>query len=265
MRSISIWRGVRNLGPGLVVLTLFLPATARAHVAFDAPLAGDTLVAGETVSVAWTDVILHDPESFDLDLLLSEDGEAIPIAHGLSIDTHSYEWTVPDQPCTGCLLRVIQFNTFNYDYWEAIPITITSSAGSGGSGGTGGSAGEGNAGASGASDGGRDGAESGGGSGAPSNSGGTNSTGGSTATGGTAGSSGATGGSSSAGAPAAGAPAAGAPTAGAGAPSGDADAAADEGCSSSPGAPSPASPWLLSTLLFAATALLRTRSHRRRR
>lgn len=233
-------------------MAALLPATARAHVAFDAPLAGDTLVAGETVSLAWTDLVLHDPEGFDLDLLLSEDGEVIPIAHGLSIETHSYEWTVPDQPCTGCLLRVIQFNTFNYDYWETIPITITNSGAPGGSGGMAGAAGGANAGTSGSADAGQGGVESGAG-GAPSSEGGSTSAGGSEATAGTAGSSVANGGSSFAGTPSAGAPSAGTGT------TGDTDTSAEEGCSSSPGAPSSASPWFVMALLAGVAALLRVR------
>lgn len=248
MRSISISRGLRHFA--VLAGCLALSSAAHAHVAFDALRAGDTLVAGETVSIAWTDLVLHDPESFDLDLLLSEDGQAVPIAHGLSVDTHSYEWVVPDHPCNECLLRVTQLNTFNDDYWDAIPVTITSSGTSGGSGGTSGSAGEDGGGTGGSSGG---GASNGGASGSSSNDGGTNSGGGSDAIGGTAGLSAANAGSSAAGAPAAGAGS-----------SGDGDGtSAGDGCSSAAGAPSPATPGAITALLLALTAWRRTRSHRR--
>lgn len=261
MRSNFLTVRLRRFATICLVL-VGVSGVAKAHVAFEAPLAGDTLVVGEAVTVAWTDVILHDPEGFGLDLLMSEDGEGISIAQGLSIDTHSYEW-VPGEPCDPCFLRVTQFNTINYDYYETIPITITGSGSSGGSG-PGGSSGEANGGASGSSDGGTGGPSNGGVGGSSSSDGGTNSGGGSGATGGTAGSASSTGGAAgssvaSGGTSAAGGPSAGAPNAGAGASRDDDAGGADEGCSMS-GSASPRSASALVPLLLAALgAALRRR------
>ena len=75
-------------------------------------------------------LVLHDPEGFDLDLILKPGADLTPIAHGLSIDTHSYEWQVPDQPCSECQLKVTQFNTINTDYEGFVAISISSTGGS---------------------------------------------------------------------------------------------------------------------------------------
>ncbi len=103
---------------------LVMSAPAVAHVGLDSPEPGAQLTVGQTVVIAWTDLVLHDPEGFDLDLLLSEDGEPIPIEHGLAIETHSYDWVVFDMPCAGCFLKVTQLNTINDDYTDMIPISI---------------------------------------------------------------------------------------------------------------------------------------------
>lgn len=243
-----------------------LPAVAHAHVAFDAPLAGDTLVVGEAVSMAWTDVILHDPEGFDLDLLHTEEGDATPIVHGLSSETHTYEW-VPEEACDPCFLRVTQLNTINYDYYETIPITISGSGSSGGSGGSGGSeASGGSAAEEGGGSAGSPEDETGGspsaGSGASSSSaGGSRNTGGSATSGGGGGASGSTGAGARGGSnDTAGTSAGGAS---AGAPAESDDGAADEGCSSSPGRPARRSPAFLSLFLVAIATLRHSRPRSR--
>jgi hypothetical protein len=266
MRSTFFAPGLRRFATiGLVLVGV--PGVAQAHVAFDSPLAGDTLVVGETVSVAWTDLVLHDPESFALDLLMSEDGEAIPIAHGLSIDTHSYEW-VPEEPCAPCFLRVTQFNTFNYDYYETIPITITGSGASGGSGGIGGSSGDESGGASGSSEGGEGASSNGGVGGSASSDGGTNSSGGSDTSGGSGGSAAANGGAAGSSVESGGTTAAGAPSAGAasaGGPGEGDEGSSDEGCSTSRRPRSPSSAALVTALLVGLTTAFRISRSRLRR
>lgn len=267
MRSNVPAPGLRRFATICLAL-LAVPSVARAHVAFDAPLAGDTLVVGEAITVAWTDVILHDPEGFGLDLLMSEDGEGVPIAQGLSIDTHSYEW-VPGEACDPCFLRVTQFNTINYDYYETIPITITSSGSSGGNGATGGSSGDASGGTSGSPDGGIGGAPDDG-FGGSSNDGGTNSSAGSDAQGATGGSAAANGGAggspaTNGGANTAGASSVGASAAGAGTPGDGDDASADEGCSLSPGAPARSASALVTVVLLGLTAAFRVSRSRSRR
>jgi hypothetical protein len=264
MRSAFFAPGLRRFAT-ICLVVLAGPGVAHAHVAFDSPLAGDTLVVGETVSMAWTDLVLHDPESFALDLLMSEDGEAIPIAHGLSIDTHSYDW-VPEEPCAACFLRVTQFNTFNYDYYETIPITITGSGASGGGGGTGGSSGDESGGASGSSEGGEGASPNGGLGGSSSSDGGTSGSGGSSTSGGSGGTATANGGA--AGSSVGGTTAAGAPSAGAGAagaPGEGDDGSADDGCSTSRRARSPSSSALVTVLLIGLITAFRASRLRSRR
>ena len=125
----SLARGF--LVSGILVSLCALSSRALAHVQFDAPVEGDVLKVGSKVTLVWEDLVLHDPEGFDLDLILKPGADLTPIAHGLSIETHSYDWQVPDQPCSECQLKVTQFNTINNDYEGFVAISISSTGGSG--------------------------------------------------------------------------------------------------------------------------------------
>jgi hypothetical protein len=117
-------------------------APASAHVAFLAPPAVENendpnapktppklLKFGTKYKLVWEVQILHDPEDFDIDLLETKDGTPTAIVHGLPPETLEYEWTVPETPCTACLLRVTQNNTINDDYTGFAPVTLSESGG----------------------------------------------------------------------------------------------------------------------------------------
>jgi hypothetical protein len=107
---------------GLLVLAFAVPAMA--HVAFDSPADNATLIAGETVTLTWSDVIPHNTDVYDIDFLLEPGPEGIPVVHDLPATEHSYEWLVPDTPCTACLLHITQHNIDYQDFGDPVPITI---------------------------------------------------------------------------------------------------------------------------------------------
>jgi len=185
----SLTRGL--LVSGILVSLCAMSNRALAHVQFDAPVEGDVLKVGSKVKLVWEDLVLHDPEGFDLDLILKPGADLTPIAHGLSIDTHSYEWQVPDQPCSECQLKVTQFNTINTDYEGFVAISISSTGGSGNIGAMAGSDAGGSAstgGESGGTTGGKSGGTTGGKSGSTTGGKSGSTTGGKSSTGGTPGS-----------------------------------------------------------------------------
>ena len=125
-----------------VLCVLGSAAAASAHVAFLAPppVANENdpnapktppkvLKSGSKYKLVWEVQILHDPEDFDIDLLETKDGTPTTIVHGLSPETLEYDWTVPEMPCTDCLLRVTQNNTINDDYIGFAPITLSDGGG----------------------------------------------------------------------------------------------------------------------------------------
>ena len=125
-------RAHRLLGLALSFSLLAISGDALAHVAFVAPSNGQALTVGSTVTIEWEDVIPHDTEGYDLDLLLTPDATPTPIAHGLATEPHTYDWQVPDQPCDQCQLKVTQLNTVNPDYDAVVAISISGAAGGGG-------------------------------------------------------------------------------------------------------------------------------------
>jgi hypothetical protein len=101
-------------------------SSASAHVAFEAPSAGSVLEAGSSVELSWRVVIRHNTGSYDLELWETPGSEPSPVASDLSVDTLSYQWTVPDAPCEECSLRVVQRNLTDADYDAFLPIVISS-------------------------------------------------------------------------------------------------------------------------------------------
>ena len=109
-------------------LTLVVSANASAHVAIDAPLPDSSLITGQIAHITWIDLILHEGVGYDLDFVPSGDPDdrALPIAHALSVDTHSFDWLVPATPCDGCYIKVTQLNV-GQNYSDAIRISLVSS------------------------------------------------------------------------------------------------------------------------------------------
>ncbi|MES1176073.1 MAG: hypothetical protein ABUL62_17255 [Myxococcales bacterium] len=99
-----------------------------AHVGLDTPPPGTAVERGQTVTITWTDLILHDGVGYDLDLLPTLDAvDVVPIVHDLPVSTHRFDWVVPDLACAGCYLRVTQVNGERHDYTDAIGITLLGS------------------------------------------------------------------------------------------------------------------------------------------
>jgi hypothetical protein len=117
----------------LLLAVLVTARSSAAHVSIDSPLEDEVLVIGQTVTVTWSDTILHEGKSYDIDLLPSmtaNPAEFVVIAHGLSVATHSYAWKIPDAPCVECYLQITQVNV-GVNYLNAIRIAIAPEAADG--------------------------------------------------------------------------------------------------------------------------------------
>lgn len=111
------------MGLGLGVACSFAAGNASAHVLFDTPRNGAVLVVGQSVTLTWTDVIPHNTSDYDIDVLVN--GQSETIVHDLAPAVHSYEWTVPDQVCTDCLLEIWQRNPDYIDFYSRVTIQIS--------------------------------------------------------------------------------------------------------------------------------------------
>jgi len=107
---------------GLALATL--GSVAEAHVILDWPNGGETLSAGQVVTVQWHIQIAHGQQNWDLWYSNSgPSGPWIPIAMDLPAgatnmgSTHQYNWTVPNDPSTQVRVRVRMDNA-GTDYFD---------------------------------------------------------------------------------------------------------------------------------------------------
>jgi plastocyanin len=99
----------------VIILMLFtalaLSPPARAHVALDYPVGGETFTEGEVIDIQWHIVIPHDLQNWDL--YFSQDGgsnwEVIEL--NLPPDQFNYLWTVPGIQTSQGRIRIYMDNT----------------------------------------------------------------------------------------------------------------------------------------------------------
>ena len=90
-----------------VAAASLLCGSARAHVTFAAPTDGAALTAGSVVEVRWVDTITHDTVAYHLELRRGSEAPGTTIAE-LPASEHSLNWEVPRDPCSDCLLFIVQ-------------------------------------------------------------------------------------------------------------------------------------------------------------
>lgn len=117
----------RILQGGLFAAVCLSGHAAFAHVAFEDLDSGATFVAGELVELSWVDTIPHQTTAYHLDFIPTEGAQSVPIASDIPTTEHSFIWEVPQEPCTQCLLVVIQDNEGS-DYSATLPIVIVEDA-----------------------------------------------------------------------------------------------------------------------------------------
>lgn len=96
----------------LVLLATFaLGTTARAHVALDYPVGGETFTQGDTVNIQWHILIPHDLQNWDL--YFSDDGGTTwqPIELDLPPAQLNYLWVVPGDPTTQGRIKIYMDNS----------------------------------------------------------------------------------------------------------------------------------------------------------
>jgi hypothetical protein len=104
---------MKSLKVIVLAFLLFIGAgsAAKAHVALDYPVGGETFNQGDTVNVQWHIVIPHDLQNWDL--YFSDDGGATwqVIELDLPPPQLNYNWVVPGISTTQGRIRIYMDNT----------------------------------------------------------------------------------------------------------------------------------------------------------
>ncbi len=105
--------------------------TACAHVSIVTPAAGSSVPMGQPVTITWIDLILHEGIGYDIDFIPYGDPDGqdgvIPVAHGLPVTAHTFQWLTPNTPCDGCYLKVTQVNR-GTNYLDEISVSLVAAA-----------------------------------------------------------------------------------------------------------------------------------------
>jgi len=94
-----------------LVLLMALGSTAKAHVALDYPVGGETFNQGDTVDVQWHILIPHDLQNWDL--YFSDDGGVTWQAIELDLppSQFNYLWVVPGIATTQGRIKIYMDNS----------------------------------------------------------------------------------------------------------------------------------------------------------
>lgn len=113
----------------LLLIGVSLMFQLKGHVELTNPEGGETYHPGNEVTVTWIEVVRHNPLNWDL--LFSGDGGSSwdTIKANISVETFSYQWTVPETSTVKGRIKIVQDNV-NDDYeWSSNNFTIVSATG----------------------------------------------------------------------------------------------------------------------------------------
>lgn len=98
------------------IIAFILVGNLNAHVGLDYPNGRETFFVGDTIEVKWHNIILHNPNNWDL--YFSPDGGASwqSIQLDLPVSQFTYQWVVPNVITDKAQVRIRQDNVgTNYD------------------------------------------------------------------------------------------------------------------------------------------------------
>ena len=108
-----------------MTLAICVGSLAKAHVSLDNPVGGETFNSGSTLTIAWTELVAHNTQYWDLHF--SSDGGTTwePIEVNLPYSTTSFDWTVPEIITSEGVVRVTQVNAgMNYEH-QCLNFTVS--------------------------------------------------------------------------------------------------------------------------------------------
>ncbi len=109
----------------MMALAIGMGSQAQAHVSLDNPVGEETFISGSTLTIAWTELVAHNTQYWDLHF--SSDGGATwePIQVNIPHSTTSLDWTVPEISTWEGVVRVTQVNQgMNYEH-QCLNFTVS--------------------------------------------------------------------------------------------------------------------------------------------
>ncbi len=97
----------------ILILALFLTFSSKilAHVELDYPVGGETLTAGQQITIRWHVAIAHNTLNWDLYYSPDAGANWEPIETNIPPAQLTYAWTVPNEATTQARIRVYQNNS----------------------------------------------------------------------------------------------------------------------------------------------------------
>lgn len=96
------------------ILTLCMAVmgfTTYAHVELTYPEGGETLYAGDTITISWVQVQAHDLENWELYYSADGAGTWQLISNNIAAGLREYDWIVPEEETSNGRIRIVQNNT----------------------------------------------------------------------------------------------------------------------------------------------------------
>lgn len=101
--------------------TLFLFSELLiAHVGIVSPFDGESFEVGEQIVIKWEVLVDHGPSTYTIEYTIDDGNNWIEIISGLSQETFSYEWNIPEIETSTGGIKIIQVNDNSNDYSSII-------------------------------------------------------------------------------------------------------------------------------------------------
>ncbi|MEJ2594349.1 MAG: T9SS type A sorting domain-containing protein [bacterium] len=104
----------------ICLLTFFLIVLishpTQAHVELNYPEGGETFIAGDTITIKWTEVQSHVTLNWEIWFSPDASNTWIEVSNNIPISAREYEWIIPNMKTEKGRIRVVQHNDEEQDY-----------------------------------------------------------------------------------------------------------------------------------------------------
>lgn len=115
---------ISRLNITTIVIAFILVGNLNAHVGLDSPNGRETFFVGDTVNIEWHNIIIHNPNNWDL-YFSSDGGDAWKsIQLNLPITQFTYQWIVPNILTNSAKIRIVQDNVLTHYEAQSSNFTI---------------------------------------------------------------------------------------------------------------------------------------------
>lgn len=94
----------------LLLITVAVSYSAKAHVELLSPAGGETFSQGQTITISWKEVIPHNTVNWDLFFSIDGGLNWNVLKADIAPGTLSYQWTIPQILTSEAKIRVVQDN-----------------------------------------------------------------------------------------------------------------------------------------------------------